>query len=332
VTTPRVGISLGDPGGIGPEITARALADGALLNQFVPIVFGGLDVWKRACRIAGVPDRLKIAARPGEAHGPTLIECDHAAPGEVPFGQATPRAGRSQKTYLERAVDALTAGEIDGLCTAPVNKAAVDAAGLPFTGHTDYLRERFDVPRVVMLMAGERLRVALATMHVAVKAVPASLRTDELFEIGRLVARELAGRFGIAAPRIAVCGLNPHAGEEGHFGDEETRIIVPAIARLQEAGVQAEGPFPADGLFPRAASLPYDAILAMYHDQGLIPFKMREFHTGVNVTLGLPRPRTSPDHGVAYDIAGRGTADPRSMMAALRLCIRLVQGQANPPA
>lgn len=322
---PLIAISLGDPGGIGPEITARVLADPGITAACTPIVFGARNVWSRACAVTGLPNQLAVIARPAEARGPSLIECDDTPLEALPAGQATGAAGLAQTRYLVRAVDELTSGGVAGLCTAPVNKAAVHAAGLPFTGHTEYLQERFHVPRVVMLMAGERLRVALATMHVAVRDVAAALRREELVEIGLLVASELRERFGIATPRLAVCGLNPHAGEEGQFGDEEQRIIAPAIADLRARGVTADGPFPADGLFPRVLESRFDAVLAMFHDQGLIPFKMLEFHTGVNVTLGLPRPRTSPDHGVAYDIAGQGRADPRSMAAALRLCTRLAR-------
>jgi 4-hydroxythreonine-4-phosphate dehydrogenase len=324
-TRPLIAISLGDPGGIGPEITARVLADPAITQACTPIVFGARNVWSRACAVTGLPDHLVEIARPEDARGPSLISCDDAPLDQLPAGKATRAAGVAQTRYLARAVDALTAGKVAGLCTAPVNKAAVHAAGLPFTGHTEYLQERFHVPRVVMLMAGERLRVALATMHVAVRDVAASLRREELVEIGLLVASELRERFGIPAPRLAFCGLNPHAGEEGQFGDEEQRIIGPAIAELRARGVATEGPFPADGLFPRVHEAGFDAVVAMFHDQGLIPFKMLEFHTGVNVTLGLPRPRTSPDHGVAYDIAGQGKADPRSMASALRLCTRLAR-------
>jgi 4-hydroxythreonine-4-phosphate dehydrogenase len=322
-TPPRIALSLGDPGGIGPEITARVLADPAFASNCVPVVYGNSAVWARACALTGVPDSLQRLSTARDARGPSLVECDDAGPDALPYGHATAAAGRAQTRYLAKAVDELLAGAVAGLCTAPVNKAAVHAAGLPFTGHTEYLQERFQVPRVVMLMAGEHLRVALATMHMSVRDVPNTLRTDELVEIALLVTRELTTRFGIQNPRLAILGLNPHAGEEGRFGDEEQRIIGPAIEVLRSRGVRVEGPFPADGLFPRVHEAGFDAVLAMYHDQGLIPFKMLEFHTGVNVTLGLPKPRTSPDHGVAYDIAGTGRADPRSMASALRLCIRL---------
>jgi 4-hydroxythreonine-4-phosphate dehydrogenase len=320
---PRIAISLGDPGGIGPEITARALTDAGVLGSCVPIVYGSQAVWERGCQVAGVSRPLQTITMAREATGPSLIECEDAPLSALTFGVETEAAGRAQARYLERAVDELVAGATDGLCTAPINKHAVHRAGLHFAGHTEYLHERFGVPRVVMLMAGDRLRVALATTHVAIRDVPVKLRAEEIVEVTTLVAKELGERFGIAAPRIAICGLNPHAGEQGQFGDEEIRLVTPAIAALRERGINAEGPFPADGLFPRVTEMGFDAVIALYHDQGLIPFKMMEFHTGVNVTLGLPKPRTSPDHGVAYDIAGQGIADARSMLSALRLCVRL---------
>jgi 4-hydroxythreonine-4-phosphate dehydrogenase len=327
IRPPVLAVSLGDPGGIGPELTARALAEPAVLAACTPVVFGAPDLWARACETAKLPNSLVIVPSAAEARGPSLVACDATPLSELPFGRSTPAAGRAQFAYLRRAVDDLLAGHADALCTAPVNKAAIHAAGVKFSGHTEYLQERFGVPRVVMLMAGPRLRVALATTHLSIADVPKSLDSHEILETLTLVERELRARFGVAKPRLAVCGLNPHAGEAGRFGDEEARIIRPAIEAANRVGLAVEGPFPADGLFPRVLGLGYDAVLAMFHDQGLIPFKMLEFHDGVNVTLGLPKPRTSPDHGVAYDIAGSGRADPRSMLSALRLAIQLAGGQ-----
>lgn len=317
---PRIAISLGDPGGIGPEITVRALA---AETGFTPVVYGARAVWERACRVAGVELRLQTIAHAGEAVGPSLVEADAGTTAEFPYGAGDRRSGEAQFECLRRAVDDVLAGHADGLCTAPVNKAAIDLVRPGFHGHTEYLQERFGVPRVVMLMAGEKLRVALATTHVAIADVPRRLTVEGLVEVSALVAKELRERFGVADPRLAFCGLNPHAGEQGRFGDEESRLIAPAMETLRRQGIRVEGPFPADGLFPRIERAGFDAVVAMFHDQGLIPFKMLAFHDGVNVTLGLPRPRTSPDHGVAYDIAGEGVADPRSMRSALRLCVRL---------
>ena len=310
----RVGISLGDPGGIGPEITVRALQ--ALESAaMLPTVYGVPSAWRRAIELCGGHDPLRNKG--------DFVSCDDAREEEIPYGGPHPRAGLASLRCLQRATDALRAGEIDALCTAPLAKAAVKFHDASFVGHTEFLQQAFGVPRVVMLMASPRLNVALATTHVAISEVPRRLTTDGLVEVASMVARELSTRFGLVSPRIALLGLNPHAGEHGAFGDEEGRVIVPAIAQLQATGIRAEGPFPADGLLPRIHEAGFDAVVAMYHDQGLIPFKMLAFHDGVNVTLGLPRPRTSPDHGTAYDIAGKGIADARSMQAALSLAVRL---------
>jgi len=321
---PRIGISLGDPGGIGPEVTVRALHalrstaadEGASLR---PIVYGQPEVWARALAVTGLADPLP----PG-----SLVACDDALLEALPWSGPHPRGGLASLRYLARATDDLASGAVDGLCTAPLAKAAVAGHAPGFRGHTEFLQERLGSARVVMLMASERLRVALATTHVALAQVPSLLTVERLCGVARLVLGELQERFGVAQPRLAVCGLNPHAGEHGAFGDEELRVVAPAVAQLRAEGWSVEGPLPADGLFAgifnglAGGSAP-DAVLAMYHDQGLVPFKMAAFHDGVNVTLGLPRPRTSPDHGTAFDIAGRGVADHRSMLAALRLCARL---------
>ncbi len=310
----RVGISLGDPGGVGPEITVRALQ--ALAHApMTPVIYGVPAAWRRAVALSGGADPLE---NKGE-----FVPCDDVQEAEIPYGGPHPRAGLASLRCLERATEALCGGEIETLCTAPLAKAAVKFHAPSFVGHTEFLQQAFGVPRVVMLMASPRLNVALATTHVALSEVPRLLTIDGLVETTALVARELTARFGLKTPRIALLGLNPHAGERGAFGDEEGRIIAPAIAQLRSMGIAAEGPFPADGLLPRIQASGFDAVVAMYHDQGLIPFKVLAFHDGVNVTLGLPRPRTSPDHGTAYDIAGKGVADARPMQAALALAARL---------
>lgn len=324
-TRPLVAITLGDPGGIGPEIVARALDAVELEGDFVPVVYGARSVWHRACALVGRSDTLRPAA---SAHGlsePSFISVDDGPASDFSYASGDARSGLVQLKSLQQAAEDLNSGAVDGLCTAPITKHAVCLHEPEFVGHTEWLQQRFGVERVVMLMAGPRLRVALATTHLSLRRVPDALTIDELTEVVVLAARELTSRFGISNPRVAVCGLNPHAGENGRFGDEEERIIAPAIHRARRAGVDAQGPFPADGLFSRILHTPWDVIVAMYHDQGLAPFKLLEGHDGVNVTLGLPRPRTSPDHGVAWDIAGKGVAEPGSMMAALKLCAQLAR-------
>lgn len=326
---PVLAVTLGDPGGIGPEIVARALADQSVARAFTPVVYGARAAWLRACALVGVPDSLAVVASAAQATGPSFVSVDDSPADAFPYAAGDARSGLVQLVSLQRAGDDLATGAVDGLCTAPISKHAVCLHEPSFVGHTEWLQQRFDVPRVVMLMAGPRLRVALATTHVAVRDVPDSLTVDGIAQTCLLTAAELRTRFGIASPRIAVCGLNPHAGEQGRFGDEEARLIAPAIEQARRAGVEVQGPFPADGLFARVLETRWDAVVAMYHDQGLGPFKLLEGHDGVNVTLGLPRPRTSPDHGVAWDIAGQGRAEPGSMLAALRLCASM-SGRARP--
>lgn len=323
MSRPILAVTLGDPGGIGPEIVARALADRRVAGAFTPVVYGARAVWRRACELVGVPDELAVVASAAQATGPSLVSVDESPASDFPYAAGDARSGLVQLVSLQRAADDLAAGFVDGLCTAPITKHSVCLHEPAFVGHTEWLQQRFGVPRVVMLMAGPRLRVALATTHVALREVPDRLTVEGVAEICVLTARELQARFGLASPRLAVCGLNPHAGEQGRFGDEEARIITPAIELARRAGVDVQGPFPADGLFARVLETRWDAVVAMYHDQGLGPFKLLEGHDGVNVTLGLPRPRTSPDHGVAWDIAGQGRAEPGSMLAALELCASL---------
>jgi len=237
-------------------------------------------------------------------------------------GRPTAAGGRAQFAFFERALDAVLDGHADALCTAPVSKEGIARSGVPFTGHTEVLAERFGA-RVLMLLAGPRLRVAVHTTHLALADVPGRISTKGIVEDLVLLDRGLREGFGIRRPRLAVCGLNPHAGDAGLFGDEEARLIAPAVRRARAKGLDVSGPLAADGVVPRAAAGAFDGVLAMFHDQGLVAFKLLHFDEGVNVTLGLPKPRTSPDHGVAYDLAGTGRADCTSMREALLLAARL---------
>lgn len=321
---PLIAISMGDPSGIGPEVIAGALARPLVRRAVTPLVFGDDGAYARACKLRGADDRLP-RIDPGEPipRGGALVRVSRLAAADRKPGKPTPAGGDAQARYIEAAIAAVQEGAADAICTAPISKAAIHGAGWNFPGHTELLAERFGVGRVVMMLAGPVLRVVLATTHVAIRDVPDRLTPEGIAEVLEITARSLRERLGIRRPRIAVCALNPHAGENGLFGDEEARIIVPGIERAKAAGVRAEGPFPADGLFPRAAHGGWDAVLAMYHDQGLIPLKTVHLETAVNVTLGLPAVRTSPDHGVAYDIAGKGRADPTSMAEALLLAARM---------
>lgn len=281
----RLGVTMGDPAGIGPEIIEQALAQ----------------------PLTGASVRLF-----GER-------------GSARAGQPTPETGRAQVSFLETAVAAAKAGEIDALCTAPISKSAAQAAGFRFAGHTEFLAERFGVSRVVMMLAGPRLRVALVTTHLALGDVPRALTQEGISETIRLTSESLRRDFGIDLPRIAVAALNPHAGEQGAFGREEIEVITPGIAEAAGCGALVTGPHVPDTVFRQAGSGAFDAVVCMYHDQGLIPLKLLDFEGAVNLTLGLPIVRTSPDHGVAYDIAGTGRASATSMRRALELAVDLTR-------
>ena len=315
----RIAISLGDPCGIGPEIVARALAARPDVDA---IVYGDAGVLARAAGAAGVapPTAERVCA------------VTALSPGDVPPGKPNDEAGRAQLAYLAAATTAALAGEVAGLVTAPISKQWIARAGFAFPGHTEYLASRANVGagEFAMMLAGPRLRVTVATTHVPLRDVAGLLTIDGIASTIRLTADALARRFGVASPRVAVAGLNPHAGEAGRFGDEEERLVRPAIeaarARLAAAGARAEisGPHVPDVVFREAAAGRFDAVVALYHDQGLIPLKLLHFDEGVNVTLGLPFVRTSPDHGTAYDIAGSGRARAESFLAALDLAVRMV--------
>ena len=304
----RIGVTLGDPAGIGPELV-RAVCDGG----------DDLVVYGDAILCAGVRAELVPV---------TSLD------GVVP-GAPTEATGRAQVAYLENAVADAAAGKLDALVTAPIHKASCRAAGFAFPGHTEFLQARLGAAAVTMMFAGPRMRVSLATIHHALAEVPRVLSAEAIAVAIVQTAEALVRDFGVDAPRVAIAGLNPHAGEEGHFGDDETRVIVPAIevarGRLAAAGVAAElwGPRVPDAVFREHLEARFDAVVAMYHDQGLIPVKLIDFEEAVNVTLGLPIVRTSPDHGVAYDIAGRGRARTTSFAAALRLARELAARRVN---
>jgi 4-hydroxythreonine-4-phosphate dehydrogenase len=311
-----IAVSLGDPAGIGPEIVARALAERPGADV---IVFGDAGVLARAAKTAGV-------AAPA---GARLRDVTILRPEEVTPGQPNDASGRAQLAYLTAATDAALAGEVSALVTAPISKEWIARAGFEFPGHTEYLASRAGVREFAMMLAGPTLRVTVATTHVPLRDVPRLLTVDGIASAIWLTTDALIRSFGIAVPQVAVAGLNPHAGEAGRFGDEEERLVRPAVeiarARIGAAGLSATvtGPLVPDSVFRQAAHGAFDAVVALYHDQGLIPLKLLHFDEGVNLTLGLPFVRTSPDHGTAYDIAGAGRARAVSFLAALDLAARL---------
>lgn len=291
---PQIALTVGDPSGIGPEICQKAVANAGLEAECDVHIFGPLEPEARA-RFA-----------------PGLLSAD---------------AGRAAYEYLVGAVRAAVDGSVDAVVTAPINKASFEQAGLPWKGHTDLLAHLTGATRAVMMFDSPRLRVALATVHIPLRDVAAALTTENLSETIAIAADHLPW-FGVASPRLAVAGLNPHAGEHGVIGLEDDLVVRPAVERCRALGIDVTGPFPADTLFVKAAQGHYDLVVACYHDQGLIPVKLLGFGEAVNVTLGLPIIRTSVDHGTAFDIAGRGIADPGSLIAAIRLAVALVHGRA----
>lgn len=300
-------VTLGDPAGIGAEVIAKALAAAP-----VPcLLFGDRRAFKRAWSAWG------------RGEPPPIVEVGALADADRVPGRPTEAGLLASARYVLEAARAVSEGRARALVTAPLAKRALALAGHDVPGHTELLQRLTGAPRVAMMLAGERLRVVPATTHCALRDVPARLGETDLPGLFVLVAGELERRFGIDGPRLALAALNPHAGEGGRFGDEEATILAPAVEHARGLGVRIEGPLPADTLFVRAARGDFDAVVACYHDQALIPLKLLHFGRAVNVTLGLPWVRTSPDHGVAYDIAGRGVADPGSMQAALELAARL---------
>ncbi|MBC8134150.1 MAG: 4-hydroxythreonine-4-phosphate dehydrogenase PdxA [Deltaproteobacteria bacterium] len=315
-----VGISMGDPAGIGPEIVVRALAARPDLKVRV---FGASHILNAAAARMRLP--LPGADRICSVTGGD-VDREDIVPGRPNLASA-----HAQLSYLTAATDAALAGEIAALCTAPISKEWIARAGFHFPGHTEYLAARAGVVDFAMMLAGPRPRVVLATRHIALRDVPAQLTVEEIVRATVLVARTLVMHFGVGRARVAVAGLNPHAGEAGRFGDEEARLVLPGI-RLSRAQLERErvpavitGPHPPDAVFRQASLGGFDAVVALYHDQGLIPLKLLHFDDAVNVTLGLPFPRTSPDHGTAYDIAGTGRANPSSFVAALDLAAQLAR-------
>lgn len=310
--TPRLAVTLGDPRGIGPEIVARALAEP--LDAEITLIGAEDQIAEVAAGLETPPRRMPV----GTWNAGSGDRADHAR---------TLRAGRITGHGVEAAARLALAGEVDAIVTAPAHKHALHLAGFPYPGHTEWLAHLAGDVDVAMMLAADELRVVLVTTHVPFRDVPSLLTTERIVRTGRVTLAALRDWFGIAAPRLALCAVNPHAGESGLFGDEETRVMAPAAAQLGAAG-----PLPADTVFVRAMRGEFDAVLAPYHDVGMTAIKVAAFGRAVNVTLGLPFPRTSPDHGTAFDIAGSGRADPSSMRAALVLAARLGVRRGSPPA
>ena len=335
---PILGITMGDPAGVGPEIIARAAADAEVTRTGRPVVIGDASVMRAALRLVESPLALRSVTGIADCRWTAgTLECLDLANVEIaslPRGEVSAAAGRAAHAYILRAVDLAKSRAIDGIVTAPINKEALAAAGVPHTGHTEILAELSNTRDYAMLLMGKDLRVIHVTTHVSLRQVPDLVTRERVLRTIRLAQQTMEG-LGQPRPRIAVCGLNPHAGEEGLFGDEERIAIVPAIEAARADGLDVHGPLPADTLFSRARGGEFDIVVAMYHDQGHIPVKTLGFTydeetrrwtglSGVNVTVGLPFLRVSVDHGTAFDRAWKGIANAESMVEAIEVAVRML--------
>jgi 4-hydroxythreonine-4-phosphate dehydrogenase len=317
---PELGLSLGDPAGIGPEVTLRAAANARVRRACRLVVYGDEQVLELTRRRLGISRTAATAI--------TRIEAVRSLRARAALPKPGRACGAAAFAFLDAAAHAVAAGEHDALVTAPINKLWMQRAGHDYDGHTGYLSELAGT-EATMMLAGRTLRVVLATTHIALKDVAGHLGTDAIVRAARATIEHLRVFHAVAKPRLAVAALNPHAGEEGLFGDEESRIIEPAVRALRRSRQAVEGPFPADTLFATARTGHYDAVVCMYHDQALIPLKLLEFGRSVNVSMGLPFIRTSPDHGTAYDVAGTGQAKPDSMIEAILVAAQMVRSASG---
>ena len=305
-----IGITIGDPAGIGPEIVAKALSMPSIRRLANFKIIGDYQIYRQYCD----KDYPNVS----------FIDCAQVPSGRYTPGEGSALTGEAGFTYIKRAVSLIKSSDISAMVTAPVSKMAIQCAGHNFSGHTEFLARAAGVKDVGMLFAAGRLRIIIVTRHIPLKNVSRSISSEKILKTIELLHIGLKDMFGIPNPRIAVCGLNPHAGEGGDIGTEENDKIIPALQGARDMGIDASGPYPAATLFTRACLDRYDAVVAMYHDQGLIPVKSLAFQKTVNVTLGLPFIRTSPAHGTAFDIAGKGIADPSSMCEAIKLAAELL--------
>jgi 4-phospho-D-threonate 3-dehydrogenase / 4-phospho-D-erythronate 3-dehydrogenase len=331
---PLIGITMGDPTGIGPEIIVKALATGEVFRVCRPIVFGDREVLEKTIERLGQSASVEVIEKiPNEGHflppKILLVSLSKLNIASLRFGKPDPECGEAMVRYIKEAVKWLLDGKLDAMTTCPINKEAINKAGYVFPGHTELLAHLAQSPAVAMMFLGTGWRIVLVTTHLSLKEVPRWITQDRVLATIQLADEGLRRYFGISSPRIAVLGLNPHCGEGGLLGEEETKEIVPAIEKARSRGVMAEGPFPADSFFDPSGHRTFDAVISMYHDQGLIPVKMSDSKKAVNFTLGLPFLRTSVAHGTAYDIAGLGLADPTNLVNTLLTTAQLTRSQKS---
>ncbi|HTY89503.1 MAG TPA: 4-hydroxythreonine-4-phosphate dehydrogenase PdxA [Candidatus Acidoferrum sp.] len=340
---PILGLTLGDPAGVGPELCLQALGDAGVRRRCVPVLFGDARVIERIRSgvfkthgrrrsPAGSPGRtvsLPEWEKLGRVREPLMVDCAAIDGRRFEPGKVSAACGRAGFVFIEQAIRSALKRQIDGVVTAPIHKEALRRAGVQYPGHTEIFTALTGARRTCMMLYSEVLTVSMVTTHIGYREVPEKLSVQRVQDVIELTAAAMQ-RIRRRPPRLAVCGLNPHAGEHGLFGQkEEERLVAPAVARARKAGIAVEGPLPPDAVFTPGQRKRFDAIVTLYHDQGHIPFKMLAFDTGVNLTLGLPIIRTSVDHGTAFDIAWQGKADPTSLFSAIRVAARLAKDRLS---
>lgn len=311
-----IGITMGDPGGIGPEVILKALTSPEIRAAANYVVIGSEKV------LSNISDRVL-------SDNISVLDLDNFTVNNALSHKPLPDSGKASVEYILKGLDLAINGKIDALVTAPISKEAIKLAGYNYAGHTELLKEKTSVENVVMFMVGKGLRVSFVTTHLAVNEISGAINQENVFSTIQITATGLKTFFGIDQPKIAVCGLNPHCGDGDRFGTEERDVIVPAIERAQKMGINCHGPLSADTVFNKALNGEFDIVVVQFHDQGAIPIKMHAFDSGVNITLGIPVIRTSPTHGTAFDIAGKGIADPGSMIEAIKTAVMMKEARKH---
>ncbi len=329
----RIGITMGDPSGIGPEVILKALTSQRVGDEADFIIIGSERVLRKFSENLGLGVKIHTLHLGSSfsdmvrsvTEGVNVLDLDNISDWDISSRQPLSEFGRASVEYIQEGIHLAMDRGIDALVTAPVNKESIKLPGFQFTGHTELLKEMTSTKRVVMMMVGGKLRVAFVTTHLAVRDISGSINQESVFSTLKITDAGLKRFFHLERPRIAVCGLNPHCGDGGRFGSEESETIVPAIQQARESGIDCRGPLSADMIFNRAIGGDFDVVVVHYHDQGTIPIKLCAFDSGVNITLGIPFIRTSPTHGTAYDIAGKGVANPGSMIEAINTATMMVK-------
>lgn len=332
-----IGITMGDPCGIGPEVILKALSSQEIGSAAGFIIIGCYKVLRDVTDSLGIGKKLQLSRLDSTSlnverdliNSINVLDLDNVSVQDAISHKPLPGSGRASVEYIMKGLDLAIGGEIDAIVTAPISKEAVKMAGFEFAGHTELLQDKTAAESAVMLMVGKGLRVSFVTTHLAVKDVFRFINQESVFSTIQTTAKGLKDFFGIADPKIAVCGLNPHCGDGDRFGTEERDVIIPAIKRAQEMGIDCIGPLSSDTIFNKALNGEFDVVVVQFHDQGTIPIKMHAFDSGVNITLGIPIIRTSPTHGTAFNIAGKGVADPGSMIAAIKTAVMMAEKQKH---